>query len=267
MGKLILNGKEYVNSRIDGYPPLIYFTDEREIGVWTNGKPLYEKTYITHSTSVNTDIIFDVSSLSIDTVVYIGGIFDRFVNNKHYWQEWNMAEGANNYAMARIDSDDGHGTNGTLRGYIKYEGTTEQHFTIRYTKTTDTAGSGRWSNAGDQTHHYSTSEQVVGTWIDGKPIYEKTIVWNDTTAKAYVRKDIHDLNIDTLVSITGFFNRLESNNKVYWYPFNSMEASSEYGFYRIDNENGYANGQILWRINYNNTNTQRFIFTYTKTTD
>lgn len=114
---------------------------------------------------------------------------------------------------------------------------------------------------------YSEEEREIGVWTDGKPLYQKVIVWNDTTAKAYVRKDIHDLNIDTLVSITGFFNRLESNNKVYWYPFNSMEASSEYGFYRIDNENGYTNGQILWRINYNNTNTQRFIFTYTKTTD
>lgn len=25
-------------------------------------------------------------------------------------------------------------------------------------------------------HNYSTEEQVVGTWIDGKPIYEKTFV-------------------------------------------------------------------------------------------
>lgn len=25
-------------------------------------------------------------------------------------------------------------------------------------------------------HNYSTNEQIVGTWIDGKPLYEKTIV-------------------------------------------------------------------------------------------
>lgn len=25
-------------------------------------------------------------------------------------------------------------------------------------------------------HKYSTDEQIVGTWIDGKPIYEKTII-------------------------------------------------------------------------------------------
>ena len=35
------------------------------------------------------------------------------------------------------------------------------------------ATAGRWVNGG---HKYSTDEHVVGTWIDGKPIYEKTIV-------------------------------------------------------------------------------------------
>ena len=27
-------------------------------------------------------------------------------------------------------------------------------------------------------HNYSTTEQVVGTWIDGKPIYERTYIFN-----------------------------------------------------------------------------------------
>lgn len=37
--------------------------------------------------------------------------------------------------------------------------------------------SAKWENAsgGGSTHTYSTTEQVVGTWIDGKPIYETTI--------------------------------------------------------------------------------------------
>ena len=29
---------------------------------------------------------------------------------------------------------------------------------------------------GDSGHTYSTTEQVIGTWIDGKPLYEKTIL-------------------------------------------------------------------------------------------
>ena len=30
----------------DGFPPLIYDTVEREVGVWTDGKPIYQKTII-----------------------------------------------------------------------------------------------------------------------------------------------------------------------------------------------------------------------------
>lgn len=33
-----------------------------------------------------------------------------------------------------------------------------------------------FSSGGSTTHHYSTDEQVVGTWIDGSTIYEKTLV-------------------------------------------------------------------------------------------
>lgn len=31
---------------------------------------------------------------------------------------------------------------------------------------------------GDSQHHYSTDEQVVGTWIDSKTLYEKTLTYN-----------------------------------------------------------------------------------------
>lgn len=54
------------------------------------------------------------------------------------------------------------------------------------------ATTGKWENAnesGGSGHTYSTTEQVVGTWIDGSTIYEKTIEcditisntnWNNT---------------------------------------------------------------------------------------
>lgn len=28
---------------------------------------------------------------------------------------------------------------------------------------------------GDSKHHYSTEEHIVGTWVDGTPLYEKTV--------------------------------------------------------------------------------------------
>lgn len=42
-----------------------------------------------------------------------------------------------------------------------------------------TKGGGGSSGGGGAGHVYSTTEQVVGTWIDGKPLYEKTFEWSN----------------------------------------------------------------------------------------
>jgi hypothetical protein len=55
---------------------------------------------------------------------------------------------------------------------------------------------------------YSTEEQVVGEWIDGKPIYQKTVsdTFPNTTAGTYNAKNIATiLNVDNVVSIAGWF--------------------------------------------------------------
>lgn len=50
---------------------------------------------------------------------------------------------------------------------------------------------------------YSTEETIVGTWIDGKPIYRKTINFG-SLPNNNVKKVSHGiLNIDTFVSING----------------------------------------------------------------
>jgi hypothetical protein len=52
------------------------------------------------------------------------------------------------------------------------------------------------NESGGSTHTYSTTEQVIGTWIDGKTMYEITIPFN-TTASMNQSIDISGLNIDT----------------------------------------------------------------------
>lgn len=42
-------------------------------------------------------------------------------------------------------------------------------------------------------HNYSTSEQVVGTWIDGKPIYEKTVHFTKTDC---TKENDYDYRLD-----------------------------------------------------------------------
>ncbi len=56
---------------------------------------------------------------------------------------------------------------------------------------------------GNSMHIYSTTERVVGTWIDGKPLYEKTFNTTVTIAiknQWYNADDLSDLNIENLVS-------------------------------------------------------------------
>ena len=61
--------------------------------------------------------------------------------------------------------------------------------TIQYTKTTDS------SIAIGSDTDYSTTEKIVGTWIDGKPLYQKTIS-GSVTANAW-NEMVHGIaNID-----------------------------------------------------------------------
>ena len=47
-------------------------------------------------------------------------------------------------------------------------------FTIKYTKTTDVAGAGLFVPSGIMAVHYSTTEQIIGTWL-GETLYQKVV--------------------------------------------------------------------------------------------
>ena len=60
---------------------------------------------------------------------------------------------------------------------------------------------------------YSTEEQIVGEWVDGKPLYQKTITgqlfplssWNTAIEKNYACNYTHNIsNIDYIINIFGF---------------------------------------------------------------
>lgn len=63
----------------------------------------------------------------------------------------------------------------------------------------------------DNLEHYSTDEQVVGTWIDGKPIYRKVIDFGylPNNTSRYVSHGIS--NLKNIISAKGQANRPESS--------------------------------------------------------
>ena len=184
--------------------PVIYSTEEREIGVWLDGKPLYQKTTVYNSTNTSGgQIEQDVSSLNIDTCVYLDGFCDRSgTGYGPLWYRFNCYENDNYFAFLRYDD---YGNNHNIVYKIKFgtgENTSKQVITIRYTKTTDQAGSGIYTPQGQLAVHYSTDEHVIGTWIDGKPLYEKTL--HPTSIGSGDNSIAHGItNADKLISASG----------------------------------------------------------------
>lgn len=184
----------------DGFPPLIYSDEEREVGVWRDGKPLYQKTYIGTTPNSNAVGISDINSTK-----NVVNAFGRL-----YFQGSSIELGAylNGSYYAGWYQD--YTQNGILDLFYSNDYKNAQYeVTVQYTKTTDTAGSGTWTTQGTLAHHYSTDEYIIGTWIDGKPIYEKTVNvgHNYGSPSGEIRPlyyTLPELNIDNIISFSGF---------------------------------------------------------------
>lgn len=164
--------QKWVNGA-DSYPPLIYSDEEREVGVWRDGKPLYQKTInVPISSITGNETTIDHNIANVDTIYFADGCMIRGGNLTLPLVTYHTAS---SWASSIF--------NLTRTSFVLYLGSDERRYvlniyvTLRYTKTTDTAGSGTWTTQGTLAHHYSTAEHVVGTWIDGKPLYEKTYIF------------------------------------------------------------------------------------------
>lgn len=110
---------------------------------------------------------------------------------------------------------------------------------------------------------YSTKEIRIGTWINGKPIYRKTIEINAIEAGGTGYRNISSLNIDTFFIN---FNKsyLKTNN--IWLPLIRTHTSAINS--QIEPRFNFTSGQIEIRCG-SGINIQSGIITieYTKTTD
>ena len=134
----------------------LYSTDERMIGQWIDGKPLYQKVYNIEAITLASESWNETSidGTNMNEIIYVRGYDSNPpVTLFEYLGAWiNPSTKKVNIYNAR--------NNGTpvLRRVI-----------LQYTKTTDSPIS-----IGSDTD-YSIEEKIVGTWIDGKPLYQKTI--------------------------------------------------------------------------------------------
>ena len=218
----------------DKYAPIIYSLEEREIGVWCDGKPLYQKTvHVGALTPVDNIVAHNISN--IECIVDVWGYSSQGVrwfplpyvqtSNLIGYQTKIYADETNVYCT--ILNDD----------YI-----TDSYVTIQYTKTTDVPGSGAWGTDGVPMMHYDGTERVVGTWF-GETLYEKTIhktnVSPSSTDTVLVSASEISPDLDSVHRISGMFGRMQVNSSPYGTDGYNVVwgASSTYYHYNWYNEN------------------------------
>ena len=174
------------------FAPIIYSLEEREVGVWVDGKPLYQKTHVLNSpidVQSNAWAFVDVGISNIECL-----ITNEIVDNA-----------GNSVNTFIVSLESASSTRVALGNAGRSNITGVKRITLWYTKTTDVPGSGKWASTSVPAVHYSADWHVVGTWWNGKPIYEKTFHFtteNLPADRATIEK-IYDF--DELVGIDGYF--------------------------------------------------------------
>ena len=220
-----------------------YSTTEKEVGCWTDGKPLYQRTWefpssvlVSYSSWTNTAI----DSSDIENIIT--------AKAKH-------ADGTCFEGIMADPTVSGH----TLVGLQTTRNGAEANvktLTLQYTKISDTAGSGTWTPEGSYAVHYSTSEQVIGTWIDGKPLYAKTI--NFGSIPSNTTKEV-DHNISALKMTVGFEGTMMSGSVCETLP------SGENSNFRIQTTSSKL--KVITGASWSGWDTSYITIKYTKTTD
>ena len=122
------------------------------------------------------------------------------------------------------------------------------------------------SGSGSSSIDYSTNEQVIGTWIDGKPLYQKTIVVNNkkmgiSESDSEITHGVSNIDFGFVSEI--LFNNANDHNNGYSPAYNVYQQTAQSNTY-------FVGATKIFAVSAWNANSQRtWIITirYTKTTD
>lgn len=144
-----------------------YSEEETCIGRYINGKPIYRKML-----NGTNDRNVDVRDLNIDNLIFADIICSNSSDNVKIL----LSSTTTSSHFRELWFED---------GYIKYfmdNSVIVRKIILEYTKTTDTAETPIPESVLPTSlikgENYSTEEQVVGRWVDGRPVYQKTFVGN-----------------------------------------------------------------------------------------
>lgn len=228
-----------------------FSTDEKVIGTWIDGKPLYQKTF--EWTYANGSLIPNTASLVISSTADIKCVCDgclkylsnsgrteytpiatTFPDSESVRNQWTASFSNINVTGQWIGFNFGSGWKQNTYTNIRIS------VTMKYTKTTDTA--------------VASGEKIVGQWIDGKPVFEKTWSFGSKVSISnanWTDTPISSSGIERIIYACGY--NLGTTNDKGFYPLNAM------------NENSYV--QCLSCRDGSNAPCAYITLRYTKTTD
>ena len=186
----------------------IYSTTEKVVGCWTDGRPVYQKTFSITVPTITTEGTVVINSYNIGASVReaveisgvittstggtislersFGGATSTYTKNTWLVVCPNSHSSTPNKLLLQTNSPQYAG----LTGYA----------TIKYTKTTDAANSFNYADPND----YSTSEKVVGTWVDGSTLYQKTINFGALPNNSQKYVSISGISINKIKELKGY---------------------------------------------------------------
>lgn len=184
----------------------IYSTTEKVVGCWTDGRPVYQKTFTstlpttsTNGTPVNNYLSIGATVntfVSVTGMINISGVLAELPRNSWADEKLVVAQvaGINNSYSTTDQRNKIRVTNSSLA----FNGS-PVYVTALYTKTTDSANSFKYGDPNE----YSTTEKIVGSWIDGKPLYQKTISCGTLPNNTITRLSHGISNLAKVIDIQG----------------------------------------------------------------
>lgn len=160
------------NSIIDYFNPQIYSLEEREVGIWIDNKPLYQKTFDLNNVVVSDNTWTNDILSTHDTGIHIlnyNGVFGLGSTNYEFGQ-FAYYRNSSEYFTVTLSDNDSINIRPNMNAGTPV---TLNRVTIWYTKDIDTPGSGQYNTLGVPNHHYDDTEKIVGTWF-GETLYERT---------------------------------------------------------------------------------------------
>ena len=230
-----------------------YSTEEHKIGVWTNGKPIYQISITGLSLALTANAWTTLTGVTIPNGEDLVGVECYGEYTEQY---------VINCTKVHLNKADGN-----IEVRCTESSTTLTGITLQYTKTTDSEKGGVYAPIIPMqiASKYSIDEKVVGEWIDHKPLYQKSIHLTDV---------LFPNNSRTIVPWTGYISDIDVI--AYAEAVTVDELNRNLNAYQISSFSSYGlafyadktDGMIFSRGNGGNYTTDVVVTVrYTKTTD